>query len=105
MLFIAVDGKHDLTDYSGLHEDIVRLQHQLEELYPQCDDLRTISGGFNPHLSLGQFKPRELQKYVKEFSSSWQQVTFVVKEIHLISRTSAEAPFEIRKSVPLCQQA
>lgn len=92
-----------LTDYSAVHKGITQLHGCLETAFPLCDDLRAISGSFTPHLSLGQFRPNEIEKFVAETRSKWEPITFAVKEVHLISRKSFEAPFEIRYSIKLHQ--
>lgn len=84
------------------HPAVIDLQAKLVDLFPDFKDLNTISEkGFQPHLSLGQFKPKIVKDFVSKFQQDWQEISFDVKEIYLISRVDFHDPFHIRHSVPL----
>lgn len=70
-------------------EGIVQLQAALEELAPDCDDVRRYPSGFTPHLSVGQVRGRTaMQQLRATLQSAWQPTSFVVKQISLIWRGS-----------------
>ena len=79
-----------------------KLQAAIESCFPYCDHQSTISEkGFNPHLSVGQWKKvKDLEKKMEEFQENFKSVEFEVKEFYLISRFG-EQPFDFRYVVPL----
>lgn len=84
------------------HEQVLTLQAKLEAAFPGFTDLSTRSElGFQPHLSLGQFKPKTLDSTIISFQEPWADIEFTVKEIYLISRANFDDPFHIRHVVKL----
>ncbi|ESO89026.1 hypothetical protein LOTGIDRAFT_106220 [Lottia gigantea] len=76
--------------------------NHLQQLFPNFNDLNVINEkGFQPHLTLGQFKHNEIQRVVNDLKQNWKPVNFKVDEIFLISRKGFSDPFEIRDSVAL----
>ena len=100
---VCADGSERcLEDYSHMHEEVLSLQRRLQETFPDCSDLSTISDqGFTPHLSLGQFRPHGVESFVSQLRPHWSDIVFQVTDIALISRTGRDDPFVVRKTVPL----
>jgi len=93
-----------LQDYSNMHEAVLSLQQRLQETFPTCSDLSTISNqGFTPHLSLGQFRPRDVESFVARLRQNWTEIVFQVTDVALISRSGRDDPFVVRKTVPLAE--
>lgn len=93
-----------LEDYSNMHDEVLSLQRRLQETFPNCSDLSTISDqGFTPHLSLGQFRPHSVESFVSQLRSNWTEIVFQVTDIALISRSGRDDPFVVRKTVPLAK--
>ncbi len=86
---------------------MMRLQASLVKAYPGCDDVNTKSAaGFQPHLTLGQFRKANLQKsmdQIKEqlFADSHKKLEFDVDSICIITRESEDDPFKIVATIPL----
>ena len=83
-----------------------RMQASLVRVFPDFDDLNTISeAGFQPHLTLGQFKKMNLNKHLAEIKEALfedgNDEIFTADEIAIITRKSAEDPFEIQAIIPL----
>ena len=104
-MFACVDGtESSLVDYDNMHEAVVDLQRHLQETFPNCSDLSTISDqGFTPHLSLGQFRPRNVESFVAELRRDWTKIVFRVTDVALISRGDRDDPFVVRRTVPLAK--
>ena len=58
-------------------------------------------GQYKPHLTVGYFKPNEVNKYKNSFQSTWKPISFKCDAIYLISRRG-NAAFQIRRKIPLC---
>jgi len=85
-----------------MHDEVLSLQRRLQDMFPDCNDLSTISDqGFTPHLSLGQFRPRNVESFVHQLRSNWTEIVFQVTDIALISRNGRDDPFVVRKTLPL----
>jgi len=77
------------------------LQKILEQNFPHCNDLSTISNaGFSPHLSVGQFQTSKVQAAAANFLRGWNPLTFTATSICMISRKGFEDPFEVRYVIP-----
>lgn len=84
----------------GCQIELQRLFGHLKKEFPAS---ATAHGGkFVPHLTVGQFKAKEIIKYKASLQNSWSPIAFKVKEIYLISRRQNE-PFKIRFKIPLCE--
>ena len=91
-----------LEDYDNMHEAVLALQKRLQDAFPNCSDLSTISDrGFTPHLSLGQFRPHDVESFVTELKQDWTEIVFQVTDVALISRSGRDDPFVVRRTVPL----
>ena len=104
-MYVCADGtESSLEDYDNTHEAVVDLQRHLQDTFPNCNDLSTISEqGFTPHLSLGQFRPRNVQSFVAELRRDWTEIVFQVTDVALISRGGRDDPFVVRTTVPLAK--
>lgn len=83
---------------------LMRLQASLRRAFPKCDDLDSISSsGFQPHLTLGQFKKRNIEAVVENLQNDLFKGAeeFTVDSIHIITRHSYEEKFEIRATIDL----
>jgi len=105
IVLICADGTENcLEDYDNMHEEVLALQRRLQETFPACSGLSTISHrGFTPHLSLGQFWPRDVESFVHQLRYNWNDIVFQVTDIALISRSSHDDPFVVRKTLPLAK--
>eukprot|EP01083_Nonionella_stella_P072660 195954_1 len=56
---------------------------------------------FNPHLTVGKFKARDILAQKRSFQPSWSLIRFRCDALYLISRRGSK-PFEIRHKIPLC---
>jgi len=83
---------------------VVALQQRLQDTFPVCSDLSTIGDrGFTPHLSLGQFRPRDVESFVAQLRQDWTEIVFQVTDVALISRSGRDDPFVVRRTVPLAK--
>lgn len=99
---VQVPRIHPERPHIPFHSQVCVLQKKLEEEFPQCSEVGSISEeGFKPHLTLGQFPAKNVEKCIESFQSDWKDITFEVKEIYLISREDFEDPFHIRQAIPL----
>jgi len=82
--------------------ELILLQNSLQNAFPQFNDISNLSPqGYTPHLSLGQFNPKDITETLKKFQSLWTPFTFTVSEIFLISRNGIDDPFVEFFRVPL----
>ncbi len=64
-----------------------RLQAALQTAIPDCDDVTRHTGGFTPHLSLGQVRSAAaLEKLTRSLQERWQPLAFTVTRVSLIWR-------------------
>ena len=71
-------------------EKVVQLQTQLQELVPDCADVRRFKSGFTPHLSVGQVRRKANMTHLREtLQAEWQPLSFVLREVCLIWRVQA----------------
>ena len=73
----------------------VQLQEVLHTAFPDYDDQSRFSGGFTPHLSVGQVASRrELQSLTAALQAEWQPLQFPIAAVALIWR-EADGPFQV----------
>ena len=82
---------------------IIRLQHELLKVVPECNDVNRFKGGFKPHLSVGQAEgSAELSRLMNEFQENWKPIDFMLEELHVIRRKNRKkAPFHVGDTIPL----
>lgn len=97
-------GKNSHTLYlkpDPVSRDILRkIETELVSALPMCDDLAKRSPeGFQPHLTLGQWKSKDvLTKVIEELKRTWIPITFTVTELYMISRTKDD-PFVVKDKI------
>ena len=62
------------------------LHKALLEIVPSCDDVTRYTGGFTPHLSVGQVSSQEAHKLCTGWQATWQPLEFNLTDVHLIWR-------------------
>lgn len=67
--------------------EIVALHDSLLQSLPDYDDTARYSGGFNPHLSVGQFQHNMINNEKQRMQSEWNPVEFTVDSFSLIFRS------------------
>eukprot|EP01111_Echinosteliopsis_oligospora_P015876 TRINITY_DN6425_c0_g1_i1.p1 TRINITY_DN6425_c0_g1~~TRINITY_DN6425_c0_g1_i1.p1 ORF type:complete len:195 (-),score=38.10 TRINITY_DN6425_c0_g1_i1:16-558(-) len=71
------------------------LENVITTVYPMCNDQSTKSEhGFTPHLTLGQFGKKNIEKDKANIQRTWIPITFRASSIYIIKRVGEE-PFEI----------
>ncbi len=77
-LFLVPEPKNSIID---LHSKLIK---QL----PDYDDTARFSGGFNPHLSVGQFIHQEIYDAQQRLQAEWKPIQYEVESMSLIYRSS-----------------
>jgi 2'-5' RNA ligase len=70
----------------GPKAQLVTLQTALWRAVPECTDTRKYSGGFTPHLSVGQVPAGRADALLAALQKGWEPVTFSAAEVQLIWR-------------------
>ena len=85
---------------------IVKLQEEILNIVPDCNDVNKYKNGFRPHLSVGQVKGKsKLQKTITDLQTNWEEIKFVLSKIFFISREeSKNSRFVVSKQFPLNQK-
>lgn len=69
-------------------DTIVELHSTLIMLLSDYDDTSRFSGGFNPHLSVGQFSHELLDKSQEKVQKAWTPIQYSVETFSLIYRSA-----------------
>ncbi|MBD3198289.1 MAG: 2'-5' RNA ligase family protein [Candidatus Lokiarchaeota archaeon] len=81
---------------------ISTLQRALLKTFPNCNDVNRFRGGFQPHLSVGQFVTYNINNVIEKLQKNWDPLEFLCENIHLISRKNTkDSSFHIVKTIPL----
>jgi 2'-5' RNA ligase len=84
------------------NEPIVRLQRELLKNTPECNDVNQFSGGYKPHLSVGQFTTYKIHKKINMLQDRWSEQRFTVSKIYFISRKNTrDSSFLVEKEFPI----
>ncbi|MBD3211430.1 MAG: 2'-5' RNA ligase family protein [Candidatus Lokiarchaeota archaeon] len=84
------------------NEKVAHLQRQTLRAVPECNDVNQFRGGFQPHLSVGQFTTYKINKKLKKLKKNWEPLTFLVDKIYFISRKNRkDSAFEVSMSISL----
>eukprot|EP00483_Globobulimina_turgida_P007902 UN07918 len=83
---------------TGCHAELQNMFDYLKDDWPVCASKHPE---FNPHLTCGKFKVRDINTYKQTFQSEWTTISFRCNSLHLISRRGSE-PFKIRHTISLC---
>ena len=76
-LFLVPEPKNNIVD---LHRTLIRY-------LPDYDDTARFPGGFNPHLSVGQFQHRSFNDVQQRLQNEWKPIKFEVESLSLIYRS------------------
>jgi hypothetical protein len=97
----SADQMTSLDDHSAMHSAVIEVQRHLQDIFDSASDPLENNDkcGFVPHLSLGQFRPREIESFVAKLRTSWKEITFEVSGIAIISRSGYHDPFIVRKMI------
>ena len=63
------------------------LQKALSDAVPDCDDVTRFTGGFRPHLSVGQIRSQEADAFSAKLQATWQPLAFTLSHVYLIWRS------------------
>jgi len=79
-----------------------RLYGAVSGAFPACKE---AGNGFEPHIGVGYFQGADhakiAQEYQRKYQSTWQPVSFPLKEVYILSRTGQDTPFEVRRVISL----
>ncbi len=75
------------------------LHRALKGEVPDCSDTARFTGGFTPHLSLGQARSREVEALCRQWQATWRPLAFTLDNIHLIWRN--DPPDDIFRRGPV----
>ncbi len=78
-------------------ETVRRLQSELQQKFPDFDDVARFPGGFRPHLSVGQGPP----DLPGRLQTTWKTIEFEAREVALIKRDGPEDPFRVDRTFRL----
>jgi 2'-5' RNA ligase len=82
-------------------ESFARLQAALQEAAPDYAHTSRFSGGFTPHLSVGQSGGAEqVNALVVSLGETWRPLVFRASEVSLIAR-EGNGPFEVVRTLRL----
>jgi len=82
-------------------EKMREVQSAVASLFPYCDEKHDENGKFVPHLTIGQYSPKGLQKKLQELRTNWKSTTVQVGEICMIYRPDQESSFSVIHRIPL----
>jgi len=79
------------------------LQARLQEVTPDCDDVRRHPNGFTPHLSVSQAEgAQEAHVRLQELSGDWEPIRFEAARVQLICREDPPGDvFRLTHTIPL----
>lgn len=83
------------------NEELKRLEEKITKILPFCNDLVQKNDGFHPHLTLGHFDEKTIEKKKEEFEKQWIPISFMVNELYVIFRKDAVSPFFVTKTIRL----
>jgi 2'-5' RNA ligase len=81
---------------------IIHLQRELLKLAPEFNDLNRFKGGFQPHLSVGQFTTYKIHETIAQFQDTWTPLKFMLDKIYFISRANTKnKAFQVVEKIEL----
>ena len=87
-------------------DEIARLHSTLMHHLPDYDDTARFAGGFQPHLSVGQFQHRSLRTEQERLQTEWQPLYCEIEAISLIYRSPETAErFVVAEQFPFTSRA
>jgi len=103
--FTHASGRSTLWLAPEPRASFVQLQAVLHTAFPAYDDQSRFSGGFTPHLSVGQVaSKRELRSLTATLQAEWQPLPFPIAAVALIWR-EADGPFQVEHWLSLSHAA
>ena len=103
--FTHASGRSTLWLAPEPRVSFVQLQAALYTAFPDYDEQSRFSGGFTPHLSVGQVASRrELRSLTAALQAEWQPLRFSIAAVALIWR-EADGPFQVESRIPLCAES
>ncbi len=83
--------KHRGTNYTFWlrpepEDRLIELQTRLWEIVPDCSEIRDFTGGFTPHLSVGQVHSKRVFAKMNDILEKWEPVRFIASEVSFIWR-------------------
>lgn len=69
-------------------DNIVDLHRTLTQQLPDYDDTARFPGGFNPHLSVGQFSRGSLREAQQKLQDQWIPIQYEAESLSLIYRSA-----------------
>jgi 2'-5' RNA ligase len=91
-------GRYTLWLAPEPKDAVAWLQAVLENIVPDCDDVRRYPGGFTPHLSVGQVQGRAAMVQLRAaLQAAWRPVSFTAGEVSLLWR--GEPPDDVFRVV------
>lgn len=76
------------------------LQTALLEKFPECVDTARHSGGFVPHMNVGQATTEALEPLLATLRMEWKPLTFMASSVALLAR-SPGTPFQVKRIVAM----
>jgi RNA 2',3'-cyclic 3'-phosphodiesterase len=64
------------------------LQAAIQSIVPDCDDVRRFTGGYTPHLSIGQVRGGQAQTSRTALQAAWRPLVFTATHVSLIWRNN-----------------
>jgi hypothetical protein len=87
---------------SVTHQSALVLIPQLLRRFPECDATSSFSGGFTPHLSVGQTRDEERLRVLRAELERWTPLVFTARSLTIIVREPApDDVFRTFAEVPL----
>ncbi|MEJ2279050.1 MAG: 2'-5' RNA ligase family protein [Candidatus Lokiarchaeota archaeon] len=99
--------RHNYQTYTvwllpGPQKPIEDLQAKILKLVPTCNNVNMFLGGFQPHLSVGQFITYKIQTQIQKLEKTWPGVRFLVDKIYFINRANQKnSKFSVIETIPL----
>ena len=66
--------------------EIKALHQALLDKVPDCSDVASFTGGFTPHLSLGQTRSQDIKAMCSRWQATWRPLSFTLEQVHIIWR-------------------
>lgn len=96
-----VHSRHSATFYLVPEpvDEIKALHQALLDKVPDCSDVALFTGGFTPHLSLGQTRSQNIRELCSRWQATWRPLSFTLEQVHVIWRN--DPPDDIFRAGPV----
>ena len=85
----------------GCYKELQKLFNLSKKEWMKCATKHGKQSKYIPHLTVGKFKIKEINRFKNRFQTSWKPISFQCDAIYLISRQGNE-PFKIKHKLSLC---